>query len=136
MKIEIKNSIINEIGDIPEQFNSNLDDFLVSAIRNYINICNVVLEKDIPETEDFHEYPVLKYEVGRLMKTLKNKGIEAQLVKNPDDRNDIKILAKVSSKDFGYIKSISKNHSLIVPDPPLEEMKTGTKMDQLSRMYD
>jgi len=134
MNIEIKDSIIEEIGDLPEKLNSNLHDFLITAIRNQINISKVVLEEDLFETEEFHEYPILQHEAGRLMKALKNKGIEAKLIINPEDKKDIKIKAKVSSKDFGYVKSISRNHDLLILGPP-EEMRTGNKMSQLHRMY-
>jgi HJR/Mrr/RecB family endonuclease len=59
----------------------------------------------------------LPHEAGRIMKTLKDKDICAELIINPKDRKDVTVKAKIESIDFGYIKEISKNHMLTIPYP-------------------
>lgn len=117
MQIEINDSIITEIGTLPEETGLTLNDFLIMAIRNQIKITNIAFEKKIDETPDIHEYPVMPHEAGRLMRTLKDKTIQAELIINPQNRKNATIKAKIGSKDFGYIKEISKNHILNIPYP-------------------
>ena len=117
MQIEIKDSIINEIGSLPEKVNLTLNDFLVMAIQNQMKIANMAFERNIYEASEFHEYPILPHEAGRIMKTLKDKDICAELIINPKDRKDVTVKAKIESIDFGYIKEISKNHMLTIPYP-------------------
>lgn len=135
MNIEIKDSIIlEEIGDLPEQLGSNLQDFLITAIRNQIKIANVVLEYDIEQTEEVNEFPVYRHEVARLLDSLKLKAIEAEVVRNPEDKSDVRIKAKISSRDFDYLKKISRNHKLDIPIPPAE-LDSSAKRAQLKEMY-
>lgn len=113
MQIEVKDSIIEEIGNLPESLGFCLDDFLMAAIWNQIKICNMALEHSVYRTAESHEYPVLDHETARLMRTLVDKDIIPELIVTKDKKRYLK--ANIGSEDFGYIKEISRNHMLTIP---------------------
>lgn len=80
------------------------------------------LEKDIPDTEELHSYPIMRGDAFRLKAVL-------------EDKEKTFIEAKIKPQDFQYVCEISYNHMLPIKLSSSINETSKEKIKQLQKMY-
>lgn len=132
MNIEIKDNLLMELGDIPNIMNETIEEYVTRAILTQMQIDQVVLEKDIYDTEELHSYPIMRGDAFRLKAVLEDKGIPSTVYQK-DKKTFIE--AKIKPQDFQYVCEISYNHMLPIKLPSSINETSKEKIKQLQKMY-
>lgn len=132
MKIELSDRIIEEMGNISSIMKETTEEYILRAIMTQMQIDKVVLEDDITETEEWHEYQMMPGQSARIKRVMKDKGLSYEELKK---NGRVFIKAKVSPKDFMYLDEISENHSLPVRLPVSMGDISERKVSELEEMY-
>lgn len=81
MKIELSDRIIEEMGNISSIMKETTEEYILRAIMTQMQIDKVVLEDDITETEEWHEYQMMPGQSARIKRVMKDKGLSYEELK-------------------------------------------------------
>ena len=135
MTINIDDAIIERLGNVPELMEESIEQYVKRAILTQLQIDNVVLEDDIPISKEFHTIPVLARSSMHLKKVLEDKGFDAEIIVDENDRKKQYIKTNMEPEYFPYIESIKENHRMTLRLPAPIKCVSGRKLEQLERMY-
>ena len=133
MEIQLPEYVLEDLGNYPEIFNETLSEYITRAIETQMVIDSVVMERTILPTEELHEYQVFDYQVGKILRVLKDKGFRYEVDKGNSEMQTIKV--HMNPTDFMYVESIVDNHALDIKVPGRVEEMSDSMQAQLHTMY-